>query len=270
MRINLNNPMVAQRAALRKIRRSFVSRPPSASRCYPARMKTIPLAHLALSFLPALVVVGVLHRWSLDSRQAVYGLLRMLLQLLLVGYVLRYIFDADSAWIVVLVLCFMLTAASWIALRPLQRNRRSLFPKVLGSIAIGGISTLILVTQFVLELDPRWAPSTLIPLGGMIFANAMNCVSLAAERFHAECERGTDYLGARGTALTAALIPLINSLFSVGIVAFPGMMTGQILSGVSPLIAARYQIMVMCMVFGAGGISAICYLSLEGARVAFR
>jgi putative ABC transport system permease protein len=191
----------------------------------------------------------------------------MLLQLLLVGYVLRYIFEAESAWIVALVLCFMLTAASWIALRPLRRHRRSLFPKVLASIAIGGVSTLILVTQLVLELDPRWAPNTLIPLGGMIFANAMNCVSLAAERFHFESDRGATYVEARSTALSAALIPLINSLFSVGIVSLPGMMTGQILSGVSPLIAARYQIMVMCMVFGAGGISAICYLWLEGREL---
>ena len=227
-------------------------------------MKTIPLAQLALSLLPALVVVAVLHRWSLESRQAVYGLFRMLLQLLLVGYVLRYLFEAEAAWIVVLVLCFMLTAASWIALRPLRRSRRALFPKVLASIAIGGVSTLILVTQFVLDLDPRWDPSTLIPLGGMIFANAMNCVSLAAERYDSERNRGANYLQSRSTALSAALIPLINSLFSVGIVSLPGMMTGQILSGVSPLIAARYQIMVMCMVFGAGGISAICYLWLEG------
>jgi putative ABC transport system permease protein len=226
-------------------------------------MKTIPLTHLALSFIPPLLVIGVLHRWSLDSKQAIYGLLRMLVQLLLIGYVLIYIFEAESAWIVALVLCFMLMAASWISLRPVRGNRRELFLKVLASIAIGGVSTLILVTQFVLKLDPRWVPSTLIPLGGMIFANAMNCVSLAAERFQFERDRGMPCLEARHTALRAALIPLTNSLFSVGIVSLPGMMTGQILSGVSPLIAARYQIMVMCMVFGAGGISAICFLWFE-------
>ena len=95
----------------------------------------------------------------------------------------------------------------------------------------------------------------------MIFANAMNTVSLAAERYESEREVH-DYIEARHTALRAAMIPLINSLFAVGLVALPGMMTGQILSGVSPLVAARYQIVVMCMIFGSAGISAVCYLVL--------
>ena len=58
------------------------------------------------------------------------------------------------------------------------------------------------------------------------------------------------------------MIPVINSLFAVGLVSIPGMMTGQILSGVSPLIAARYQIMVMCMIFASAGISTAIFLSL--------
>ncbi len=96
----------------------------------------------------------------------------------------------------------------------------------------------------------------------MIFANAMNSVSLAAERLEAELERETAYDQARNIAFRASLIPITNSLFAVGLVALPGMMTGQILSGVSPLIAARYQIMVMCMVFGSAGISSALFLTL--------
>ncbi len=68
---------------------------------------------------------------------------------------------------------------------------------------------------------------------------------------------------ARRAALDAALIPQINSLLAVGLVALPGMMTGQILSGVEPLVAVRYQIMVMCMVFGSGGLGAAAYLVLR-------
>ena len=69
---------------------------------------------------------------------------------------------------------------------------------------------------------------------------------------------------AREEALQAALIPVINSLLAVGLVSLPGMMTGQILSGVEPLIAARYQIVVMAMLFGASGIAAACYLWFAG------
>jgi putative ABC transport system permease protein len=96
----------------------------------------------------------------------------------------------------------------------------------------------------------------------MIFASAMNTVSLAAERLEAEIGRGVARKEARRLAYSAALIPLLNILFAVGLVSLPGMMTGQILSGISPLIAVRYQIMVMCMLTGASGISAAIYLSL--------
>ena len=58
------------------------------------------------------------------------------------------------------------------------------------------------------------------------------------------------------------MIPQINALLAVGLVSLPGMMTGQILSGVDPMVAVRYQIMVMCMVFGAGGLGAATYLML--------
>ncbi len=74
--------------------------------------------------------------------------------------------------------------------------------------------------------------------------------------------RDAGITAARNSAYQAALIPLINSLFAVGLVSLPGMMTGQILSGVEPLLAARYQIMVMSMLFGAAGISTAVYLAL--------
>jgi putative ABC transport system permease protein len=118
------------------------------------------------------------------------------------------------------------------------------------------------VVAWVLKLTPWYDPHFLIPVAGMIFASAMNSVSLAGERFNAEIGRQVAYQQARNRALHAALIPVINSLFAVGLVSLPGMMTGQILSGVDPAIAARYQVMVMCMLFSAAGLSAICFLVL--------
>ena len=197
----------------------------------------------------------------MGANAAVVGLMRMLVQLLLIGYVLGYVFEADTPLVVVAVLVVMLVSASWITLRPLAEKHRGLYLKVAAALAIGGGSTLVLVTQGVLVLEPWFLPRYLVPLAGMIFANSMNTVSLAAERFEAECLVGKSYLEARDAALRVAMIPTINSLLAVGLVSLPGMMTGQILSGVSPLIAARYQIMVMCMVFGASGLSTAIYLS---------
>ena len=121
---------------------------------------------------------------------------------------------------------------------------------------------MLFVTQGVLVLKPWYLPQLMVPLAGMIFANSMNSISLAVERLNAEIDRNVSYEEARNIALQASLIPIINSLFAVGLVSLPGMMTGQILSGVSPLIAVRYQIMVMCMIFGSSGISAACFLLL--------
>ena len=160
----------------------------------------------------------------------------------------------------------MMSAACWISLRPLRRKNARLLRNALVAIVIGGVPTLALVTGLVLRLDPWFLPRYMIPLAGMIFAGSMNSVSLAAERFEAETEAGQSFVFAKRLAFQAALIPVINSLFAVGLVSLPGMMTGQILAGSSPLVAARYQIVVMCMLFGAAGVSAAVYLALAKTR----
>lgn len=186
----------------------------------------------------------------------------MVAQLLLVGYVLVSIFESNTPWVVLAVIAVMVIAASWIALRTISQLRRGLFRIVFASVLIGGGLTLALITQGVLTLDPWYEPSITVPLAGMIFAASMNSISIGAERVFAELKRGTKYDQARTIAMQAGLIPITNSLLAVGLVSLPGFMTGQILSGVSPLIAVRYQVMVMCMVFGAAGLSAGLFLQL--------
>jgi putative ABC transport system permease protein len=211
-------------------------------------------------FIPVFIVIAIFLRWSMGIRSVLHGFIRMFLQLVLIGYALTFIFNTDQPLIVIGILCIMLGAAGMIALRPVREKRRSLYLNAVSAISVGGILTLVIVTQGVISLDPWYEPRYVIPLAGMIFANAMNAVSLGAERFETEFAREKDYFTARASAFKTALIPITNSLFAVGIVSLPGMMTGQILSGVSPLVAARYQIMVMCMVFGSAGISSALYL----------
>jgi len=230
---------------------------------------SIPVQGLALSFVPTFIVIGVILRWQAGTRTALYATARMLVQLLLIGYVLVYIFDADQPEIIVAVLVFMLIVSSWIAIRPLRNRQPHAYRNALVAISVGGVLTLALVSQAVLELQPWFSPRHVVPLAGMIFAGSMNAVSLAAERYLAEFERGTTYVEARRIALRAALIPITNSLFAVGLVSLPGMMTGQILSGVSPMVAAKYQIVVMTMLFGASGISAALYLVLANRSLRY-
>jgi putative ABC transport system permease protein len=224
-------------------------------------IQAIPTLNLALAFIPVIAVIALLYRWSLEANNAIYAVVRMLVQLLLVGYVLTAIFQAQSAWIVMLALLVMVISASWIALGTIKTHRIKLYRHVFMGIALGGGLTLVLVTQSVIPLSPWYEPQYMIPLAGMIFANSMNSISLATERLYAEIDRGVSYQKARSIAFQAAFIPVINSLFAVGLVSLPGMMTGQILSGVSPTVAAQYQIVVMCMIFGSAGLSTAYFLA---------
>lgn len=225
-------------------------------------LETISAGRLALSFLPVAAVIAVMASWNVGVGRAFHAIGRMLLQLTLVGYVLVYIFQTESVLVVSGVLSVMVVAASWIALNTVDVPRRSFFLKSLVSIALGGGATLFLIVWGVLRLDPWYTPNSIIPLAGMIFAASMTNISLAFERLHAEMRDGVEFPAARDIAFRTSMIPVINSFFAVGLISLPGMMTGQILSGVSPLIAVRYQIMVMCMVFGAAGLSTACFLAL--------
>ena len=216
--------------------------------------------------IPVALVIVIYIRWTQDRTTLFYALFRMIIQLILIGYVLTYIFSSHSSYLVILILSVMLVAASIIALRPLQNKNNNLYLYTFMSISIGGLFTLVMVVFGVLNLNPWYEPRFLIPLAGMIFANAMNAVSIAAERFESESSRENIYVEARATAYKAALIPIINALFAVGLVSLPGMMTGQILSGVDPLIAVRYQMMVMLMILGSAGISVAIYLWLLKKR----
>ncbi|MEO1080695.1 MAG: ABC transporter permease [Pseudomonadota bacterium] len=227
---------------------------------------TLPLigfSSLALAFIPTLILLYIMRRWSLNVREAALANLRMLAQLLLIGYLLTWFFETDNPLVVLSVVLVMLLAGAWISLQPLPARTARLLLVAFVALATCGGSMLYLVTQWVLDL-PRWfEPRFVIPLAGMVFANVMNAMSIAAERFEAEWPRRESRRDARRVALQAALIPQINALLAVGLVSLPGMMTGQILAGTNPVIAVRYQIVVMCMVFSSGGLAAATFLMLQ-------
>ena len=223
---------------------------------------SIPFSRLLVIFIPCGIVSLILFSWSLNWKNSFYALSRMVLQLITIGYFLSYIFHSNHSAIISISLLFMIVMASWIALRVIRKNRLNLFKHAFVAILFGGGPVLFIVSQLILQLDPWYTPRFIIPLAGMIFSSAMNGVSLASERMQAEIIRGLKCSDAERIAFNASLIPIINSLFAVGLVSLPGMMTGQILSGVSPLISVRYQIMVMCMIFSSVGLSSFIFLVL--------
>ena len=225
-------------------------------------MKIIPFSHLIFMLMPVGVVGYFYYKWIGNSKEIALATLRMVVQLLLIGYLLVYIFNNQNSVVGLLIVLFMILVSSLIALRNVQNRNLQTYYKIFISILIGGSINLFLVLYAVIDLESLYQPRFIIPLAGMIYANAMNAISLASERFENEI-KNSNFKEARAVAFKGALIPQINSFLAVGLVSLPGMMTGQILSGVDPTVAVRYQIVVMCMVLGSAGISVISYLLLS-------
>ncbi|MHC9510942.1 ABC transporter permease [Kangiella sp. M94] len=227
---------------------------------------TLPeIGYLELIYviLPVALVGIIFYRWSIPLSDLIISTTRMVVQLIAIGFVLVYLFTTDNWLLGLAVLSFMLVVSSWIALRPLKDKNRHHYIQLVTALMLGCGSVLALIIVAVLHLDPWYQPRYVIPLGGMLLANTMNSLSLAGERLDSELLIAQPQEQARNKAFNTAMIPQINSLLAVGLVALPGMMTGQILSGVSPLLAVRYQIVIMATILCSAAFSVAIYLALR-------
>ena len=239
------------------------------------------MLQLAGAYGLILLAVGFARVWQIgQEKQLLWASIRMVLQLLAVGYLLNLIFTVHSPLPVLLMLLAM-TGFSLQVAGSRSKKRMPHFYRVMGSsimIGCGGITCYFCL--LVVGYSPWYDPRYLIPLAGMIIGNAMNGASLAAERLSSEMHDRREEietaicLGANArqaaesavrAAYTAALIPTMNTMAATGIVALPGMMTGQILSGTEPVVAVRYQIAIMCAITGSVAITSFLIL-LQGYR----
>lgn len=221
---------------------------------------TISWSAMLWCLLPIVAVAGIFRVWKAPVTEVFTASLRMFVQLLAVGYFLVFIFESPDPMVTAGVLLVMLFAATWIAIRPVKHYPGILMPALV-ALLVSVATHLALSVFLIIQVESWYQPNIIIPLAGMYFANTMNSISLSAERFYSEVGHGSDALAARNKAFSAAMIPQINGLLAVGLVALPGMMTGQILSGVSPLIAVRYQILIMTMLLGTTGVGSALMLT---------
>lgn len=228
-------------------------------------MIIIDLWGLSIAILMTLGVLGISWWIAGPVKDLSVSIARMVIQLIAIGYVLTYIFSHKDDWLIILILGIMLSVASWISLRPIVDYRKKMWISVMGALAIGALIPLFILIFFILKLHPWYQPKYVIPIAGMVISNGMNAVSLALDRFIHEMERHQDFCKARTIAFRTSMIPNINMLMAVGLVSLPGMMTGQILAGASPLVAVRYQIVIMCMVLVSAAVSSI--LSIQCFKV---
>ena len=237
---------------------------------------------LALATL-FVVFVGVLSiRLSLGiTKDLAVATVRTYVQLLALGFVLRWVFGIDSAWLVLGLVLLMVLAAARILVKRSPDAPPGIFGSAFVSMALTGFLVTFSVTGVIIQVDPWYLPQYVIPLAGMVIGNSMNGIALALERMFADLDRregevlALTALGATPweaahpairDALRAGLIPTINSMAAAGIVFIPGMMSGQILAGADPVTATGYQIVVMLMVAAATALVSVLALVLTYRR----
>ncbi|MEL6813546.1 MAG: iron export ABC transporter permease subunit FetB [Cyanobacteria bacterium J06598_3] len=188
--------------------------------------------------------------------------LRTLVQLVGIGVLLAFIFATRNPFVILAMLLGMVTIAAVVARSRIDRNLPKLLKWVWLAVFSSGLATMTYVSLFIIRPTPWYDPQYLIPLTGIVLGNAMTAASIAGERLvsalrnnRIEIETHLS-LGAtpaqavstdRRAAIKAGLIPTINAMMVVGLVTLPGTITGQILAGGDPLVAAIYQILIMFM-----------------------
>ena len=235
---------------------------------------------LALLLVGVLVVVSARQALGLERDLAI-GALRTLVQLYLVGLILAAVFSAAQWYWVLLILVVMAAIATHAAVSRLAKPIPGIFWIAATALTVSTAATLTYVIGVVVRPHPWWEPQYLIPIAGMILGNSMTSAALAGERLQGDLAARHDQVEARlalgfsgreavqplvRASLRAAMIPTVNGMMTVGLVQLPGMMTGQILAGASPLVAIRYQIVVVFMQGVATALGSLMFVRLATSR----
>lgn len=226
------------------------------------------LAQAAIASALALGVVVLARRRNIHlERDAAIALVRGIVQIVIVGSILILLLKGPQ-WTSVFLLAGMILAAGSISARRAKDIPGAQKISTYSIAAGAGLVTAVMTWAGVIDR----AITSIIPVGSMIIANAMNTNGLALNRFHSEVMA---HAGEIETALAlgavpedtvaayaessihASLIPAIDNLRSLGIVWIPGLMTGMLLSGSNPLYAAIYQFVVIAMILASSGLTSL-------------
>ena len=250
-------------------------------------MSTIPLTPYDLAAAASLVafdaVLSIILRLNLH-RQLLWASVRMVVQLIAVGYLLQLVFALHRPWLTVLLVVVMAAvAAREIAARP-ERRFKGLVGLALSAsaVALATVVTVGLALTTAIRPQPWYDPRYAIPLAGIVLGSVLNAGSLTLDTLLTDARRergaleaqlalGVGYREAAAPlvrrAVRRGLVPIVNQMSAAGVVTLPGIMTGQILAGAPPVEAVKYQILLMFLLAGASGVSALCIATLATRRL---
>ena len=236
----------------------------------------LPKMAIALGMVAIAISLSIWQKLAI-AQNLLIATLRSVIQLIVVGFLLDTVFEIQQP----IVILFIIFLMSLMAAREAKNRVREKVPHILPimwiSVIVGTLAIVAYTTFLVVQPSNWYSPQYLIPLAGMILGNSMNGAAIAAERFTQDLvKRSRDIethlcLGAtpqqaianyQADAIRAAMIPTINVMMVAGVVSLPGMMTGQILGGVSPLLAVRYQLVILFAITTANLITALILTNL--------
>lgn len=241
-------------------------------------------AELALALVGPLVILVMAHLLQLRiSKRIIVTLFRTVIQLLLAGYVLLgFIFSMQSPVYVLGYLLLMVVISSFEVTSRQNRTYKGYVRDSFVSVLIGGGDVGLYGSSLVFHTTPWWQPHIMVPTAGMLIGNSISGPALGVDKLFSEvCDRSYEIefrlaLGATKyeailptirAAMLVALTPNMNQMAVVGIISIPGMMTGQLLAGASPLVAAEYQLVILWLIFATVGLSTFSglFLALRNA-----
>ena len=239
---------------------------------------TLSTFDLSLAAILILMLAGLSWRMDLNiGGQLLIAALRTTVQLSLIGRVLKSIFEhADIFWVILITL-IVLSVAGW---EILSRQHRKLkgwwgFSISTGSLFVSSFVITLLALTVIVQPDPWYKPQYAIPLLGMLLGNTMTGIALGMDRLVQNSWQQSKVIeqrlmlgqtsmqaihDIRKESMRAGMIPIINSMAAAGLVSLPGMMTGQILAGASPIDAVKYQILIMFLITAGTGFGVVTVL----------
>lgn len=195
---------------------------------------------------------------------------RMGIQLLLIGLFLKYLFDWNILWLNILWFFVMVGVATVTIITRSNLNYKLLLLPAFASLSLAGFFILIFFNGLVIRLDRIFDAKYFVAIGGMLLGNSLRGNIIGLTNFYSALKRNENrylYMLSVGASrfeaiapyfkrsYTDALSPIIATMATMGIVSLPGMMTGQIIGGSSPLVAVKYQIAIMIAIFTAVTVS---------------
>lgn len=239
----------------------------------------LKLGQMAAAYVFILILLFIVKARGISrEKEILISTVRMTLQLILTGYILVYLFNNMHPLYTILIISFMeIFAIHNIFKRSKSKLTKSLKKIIALSMLFGTILSLIYFLFVVVKISPWYDPRYFIPIAGMLIGNSMTGISLGVARlvdgFYSQryLVETALMLGATpkaaskqivDNAFDSAILPTINSMVGMGIVFLPGMMTGQILSGTSPVTAIEYQIAIMLGILGSVSLTVIVFVNL--------